>query len=446
MDLGVGFNDLKGETLGILFDHSTIVPTPGLAGIGQTGTFSIKRVDNADSLMSLLNISAEISGRYGLFGGDAQMSFMDKSNFNSQSTFLVARVQIQKSETQFFDAKIKDTAKELARTGNEKRFKELFGDYYVQAISEGGEFYAIVEVVALSKEDEKKIAGSLEASYGVPIAGIDLKIGANNDEISKISKKEINIYIRQVGGTGEAMVFQNDMDKLIETAKNFSLALAGNNGVNYRAHLKSYKTLDELPETNFMLLQAKEDALIDCARKRIIYSSLLNDIEFYDANATLYEPDPVISDEQLTKWKNQLTKLTNLLKAHAIKIADDPNFNDNFLEVIDGTPVNLSAMKLPKRIEATNAQQEFHIPNLCGIALDDAIKEIAREKLPLAVTYSFNEKTGITTTNVTKTDPAAGTTVKPGDRLCIYYDGPKAQTTVINKFSNLDHLSNAIKK
>lgn len=39
MDLRVGFDDSKGETRGILFVHSTISPTTGFVGGGQTGTF-----------------------------------------------------------------------------------------------------------------------------------------------------------------------------------------------------------------------------------------------------------------------------------------------------------------------------------------------------------------------------------------------------------------------
>ncbi|MBV8253650.1 MAG: PASTA domain-containing protein [Chitinophaga sp.] len=424
MDLGVGFDYLTGETRGCLFDRSSIVPTPGLGGIGQNGMFFMTRVDDVESLMSLLNISVEVSGRYGLFGGDAQMDFMDKSSFNSQSTFLVAKVQIQKSESQFYDAKVKDIAKDLVRSGNEKRFKELYGDFYVQSVTEGGEFSAIVEIISTCKEDEKTIAGALEASYGTPIAGVDLKVDVNNEKLSKISRKEINIYIKQVGGTGVDMIFHDEIDKLIESAKNFSLALAGNHGVNCRAQLKSYKTLDDLPESNYMLIQAKEDALNDCARKRLKYKTLLNDIDFYDVNPTFFEPDPVISDDQLTNWKSQLTQLDNLIRSHAVKIADDVNFNDDFLEVINGNPVNLSEMKLPKRIAVSSTQQEIIIPNLKTLTLDDAIKEIAREKLPLNVSYVQHDSPDAKQTMVTNTDPAPGQKVEPGAKLTIYYDGP----------------------
>jgi hypothetical protein len=152
---------------------------------------------------------------------------------------------------------------------------------------------------------------------------------------------------------------------------------------------------------------------------------MLNDLDFYDDNPTLFVPEPVITDEDLTKWKNELSQLESLLRTHAIKVAEDVDFNDNFLEVINGSPVNLSEIKLPKRIEVSSIQQEIRIPNLKTMPLDDAIKEIAREKLPLVVNYVHTEVANATQTIVTDTNPIAGTIAKPGDKLSISYTGPK---------------------
>jgi hypothetical protein len=107
MEYGVGFDDLTGETRGIIFDYSTIHPIEGLSSLGQTGSFFMKRVDDAESVYKSLNVSVEVSGRYGLFSADAKFNFMETSKFNSQSTFLVARVQINNRQKQFLEAKIK---------------------------------------------------------------------------------------------------------------------------------------------------------------------------------------------------------------------------------------------------------------------------------------------------------------------------------------------------
>jgi hypothetical protein len=141
----------------------------------------------------------------------------------------------------------------------------------------------------------------------------------------------------------------------------------------------------------------------------------------------LFDHAAIIPDEQLTKWKIELTELKNLLTKHAVKVADDFEFNDEFVEAINGTPIILSEIELPKRIEVSNISTEITIPNLTELTLDDAIKEIAREKLALNVKYTLNEVPGLAQSLVTRTVPAHGSVVKPGDPLEIYYNDNPAK-------------------
>ena len=420
MEFGVGVDDLTGETRGIIFDYDSIKYTSGLSSVGQTGYFFMKIVEDAETLFQSMNVSAEAGGRYGLFSADAKFDFMNTSKFNSQSTFLIARVQINNRQKQFFKANIKPEVIELLKNGEETLFRERYGDFYVQGITDGGEFNAIVEIKCFSKEDERKIASELQATYGTPIAGAELDVKVKSEELKSVKHKEITISCFQVGGKGPGITFETTIEGLIEKAKNFAIALGEQNSVPHIAHLKSYKTL-ELPKVNYVAIRAKEDALNDCARKRLRYLTLLNDIDFYDNNATIFEL-PVIPDERLADWKLKLTHLINELTRHAVRVVEDYSFSEFFLEQINNEPVIIGEMVLPKRIVMLE-NNKIIVLDYKTMDLDKAVLELSGKKLKIE--YRSSVDPAATRNIVYDQFPTAGTEVSPGQSVTLFYTKPK---------------------
>lgn len=119
-------------------------------------------------------------------------------------------------------------------------FRRTCGDSYVASISKGGEIVAVFTFATKSRDQQRKIAASMEGSgWGVTAsAGMKQKIA----ELARSSKLTINWF--QSGGSGSPL--PTDLDSFNSSLTAFPAAVAAAPW-NYKIELKTYEKLPNWP-------------------------------------------------------------------------------------------------------------------------------------------------------------------------------------------------------
>src|SRR5690242_8689881 len=169
-EIGMGFNSQSGRAVGTALEGFQLQePTAS----GQEVVASISIVTTHEELMEQLGMSFAAQGRYGFFTASAKASFAESSNFNSTSTFIVARCVVQNPMTRGRGFTLTHDAAGLLDPANIERFKTAFGDSFVRGLQTGGEFYAVTRITSTSVATQSKLSASLHAAYNGLITSLE---------------------------------------------------------------------------------------------------------------------------------------------------------------------------------------------------------------------------------------------------------------------------------
>src|SRR6266516_2157619 len=173
MDFGAGINSLIGQVRGDAVIRTD--PQDTLGASGQKVLINVKLDESQEDLNSALNISAEVSASFVVFGGSDKFTFAEKCGFHQFSLFLVVHVSVVNAFKQMRDVQLKPQALNLLSVGQAMRFHEEFGDVFVRGVQTGGEFAAVLEIQTTSTNDAQDVKNHLEASglFGALSGGSD---------------------------------------------------------------------------------------------------------------------------------------------------------------------------------------------------------------------------------------------------------------------------------
>jgi len=113
--------------------------------------------------MDTMGMSMEAQGRYGFFSGAVKASFVERTNYNTTSTFLIAQCLVQNPMTRGHGFKLAPAAKTLLDSNREGEFRAGFGDSFVRGLQTGGEFYTVIRITSASAETQRELAAKLQA-------------------------------------------------------------------------------------------------------------------------------------------------------------------------------------------------------------------------------------------------------------------------------------------
>ena len=319
MNYGLGVNLLNGDIAGKAVDPGAV--TPPTQAAGQTTSYNLTLINSFEELYSSLGISVDAGGQYGLFSASGKFNYAKESNFNSQSTFLLARCVVENAFTQDEDPQIRPEASALFQQGKADLFQQRYGDGFVRGMLTGGEFFAVISITSTSKEEQESIAASLQAQYGELFASIEVDTSLNSKTKSQLSGSTLSVSTYQRGGTGDDQSLTADIASVMARLKVFPEQVK-NNPVPYDVQVASYNTL-ALPEgPNPIDIQAQKDALVDYARIHLKLLTLANDIEFLQLHPEFFEDPP--DGATLDKWQDFVVNEINQLTRQASTCVDNP--------------------------------------------------------------------------------------------------------------------------
>src|SRR5262249_18662285 len=147
-DIGMGFNSDTGLPIGTCLDF-----TQPKENLSQEAESDVTIVTTHEDLMSKLHMSADLEGHYAFASGGGKVDFSTSTQYNSSSTFVIARMVLANTVDRATDFKLKPDFQHLLDT-DPTAFSRAFGDSFVRAHYKGGEFYAVMRVTSVDSKTQ----------------------------------------------------------------------------------------------------------------------------------------------------------------------------------------------------------------------------------------------------------------------------------------------------
>lgn len=414
MSFGRGVNTLTGEVLGLALQCDAPVATAGVDG--QESIVDVQMINSHEQLMKSMGLSVEASGRYGLFSAEGKFGLAEKSSYNSQSSFIVASCRVQNAFLQVNHANLLPEAAQMLKDNRPDVFKTTYGDSFVRGLLTGGEFFAVVQITSTDEETQKSLAASLHAECQGLVASGSFSMAFNQESSSKKSKTEVAINFYQRAGQDEQLAFTKNADEVLARLKAFP-SIARAHPIGYEAEVANYNTL-ALPMPNFVEIENREFALQDCARLRLKYLTIRNDIEFARTNPVFFDNLP--TDQTLQEMQNKYEMAINFLMRHASRIAGGTMEPKIFVPAeYDANLAELPLVNLTRKA----ATAYVSVPDLRGLSVTAAKQNLQQIGLVAdsnAIAVDKNSAQPLDV--VTSQDPLPGTELPAGGRVRINYN------------------------
>ncbi|MFI6600264.1 hypothetical protein ACIBHX_28805 [Nonomuraea sp. NPDC050536] len=314
-EIGMGFNSDSGLAVGTALEGFTVSSDP--VATGQTVTSTITIVSTHEELQETLGMSFEAQGRYGFFSASAKTTFSESSNYNSTSTFLVARVVVENALRRGRGFKVTGDAKALLDALRFDEFKRAFGDSFVRGLQTGGEFYAVIRITSVSVSHQTSLAATLQAEANGLVASGSFKASFEEANKSAGTRSEYTATMFQKAGSGAQISPTVEIGEVISRFKQFP-AIASDSSAAYEAEVVTYDTLP-LPVPTPEEQEAFLFALADARERKLGYIQTRNDLEFALRHPDFFRDPP--SAEVLMAAISAYTRLINAAMQHAIKLS-----------------------------------------------------------------------------------------------------------------------------
>ena len=363
MSFGRGVNSLTGEVLGVALECDQPIATAGVGG--QEAKVEVEMINTHEQLMESMGLSVSVSGHYGMFSASGKFGLAEKSSFNSQSSFIVAKCLVQNAFLQVNHAKLLPEAEALLTNNKPDTFKTAFGDSFVRGILTGGEYYAVIQITSTEEEQQQSLALSCKASCQGLVASATFKTSLDKAQASTTSETDISINFYQRAGQDEQLAFTKDVEEVLARLIAFP-AIVRANPIGYEAEIANYNTL-ALPTPNYVEIENREESLQDCARLRLKYMTIRNDIEFARSNPVFFDNLP--TDQELQETQDKYTMAINFLMRHASRIANGTIEPKLFRP--EDYDASLAMLPLVNFTRKTIGAQ-ISVPDLRGLAVESA--------------------------------------------------------------------------
>jgi hypothetical protein len=296
---GRGYNSLSGQKSGYCVlnkEPRTLIPNNN----GQKVYFEMSKISSSSELIKKLSLEASANIKFGIGDIGGKASFANESKINSYSIYLLIKIEVRNVAQSFEnDIDLKPQAYQLLEKYPEVFFKRC-GDEFVESITTGAEFYALLEIETKSQEDQKSVNAALKGTFSVVFTA-DHQFSYNLLKILKDFSTKLRIY--QAGGVNgdkfkthridgtviEEIRLPQDPDELIAYAAGFSSKVTVENSQPIFATTTRYDQLLNIPpEKSFYEVNTKQDVLNYLAKIADRLKGDLVNLEYIVQNSTQF--------------------------------------------------------------------------------------------------------------------------------------------------------------
>jgi len=315
-EIGMGFNSQSGLAVGTALDDFTVQANPTAPG-GEVFS-DVTIINSHEELMESVGMSFEAQGRYGFVSASVKAKFSQSTNYNSTSTFLVARCVVEDALKRGKNFTVTEGAKELLKPNHDpEEFKKAFGDSFVRGLQTGGEFYSVVRITSISTTTQSTLAAQVQGAFQGLVASVEVKAAFEEANKSESTRAEHRATMYQKAGIGTQLSPVVSIDEALNRFKTFP-EIVQSSPAAYETEVATYDTLP-LPLPTPVEQEAFLFALRDAREKKLHFIQIRNDLEFAFRNPMFFENLP--PSDVLSKAISDYTKLINAVTDHAIGLS-----------------------------------------------------------------------------------------------------------------------------
>lgn len=313
-DIGMGFNSDTGLAVGAALDFE-----PPAGERSQEAEASVTIITSHEQLMESIHMSAELEGRYAFSTGGAKVDYSKNSSYNSSSTFILAKLVITNDVSRGKNFRLKPDLLHLLNAGQEETFARAFGDSFVRAHYNGGEFYALMRITSVDSKTESHLSASLHAAVQGGVASLDFKASMEKANLNESTRSEFFVSFFQKGGSGAAEIGTTlDIDDIKKRLKDFPDAVK-NHPFPYFIEVATYDTVP-LPTPTKEQRESFLLALADTNQQKLKYIQARNDFQFAAEHPEFFFTPPPRAE--LLAAAGQYLQLMNAAIAHAVNLSN----------------------------------------------------------------------------------------------------------------------------
>lgn len=408
--LGQGFNALSGEFVGTGVE---VVEKVEQLATGGHADYGLEITESHTSFMSSLGLSMDASGRYGLAAADGKFELAQRAAFNTSSTYVVASCRVQNAMETVGKGRIVGEYRHFLEKKVE--FEKAFGSHFARGIQTGGEFYVVLKVTSTDKQTQSSLSAEFHAECQGLAASGEFNASFQKANASQSSETKTTIISYQKAGRDGELSYVSNPTEIIQRMRDFS-TIARHSPFGYEVEVAEYVTLP-LPEINLQAIEDREFSLADCARLRLKYITVRNDIEFARENRLFFDDLP--PNEELSQWYEMYTRALAKVQMHAQKIAG---------RLIDPVVFDLKAAEPGLILPLVNFRRvdqpsNIVVPAVTGKSVADAKRQLAGVGLVAeSSSRPLDAPGGNPLQTILSQEPAPGSVVPPGTRIRIVYE------------------------
>jgi hypothetical protein len=223
MGLGIGFNSVTAEVREKCVDiPNAALPQP--SGAGES-FFNLTTTSDLNQLSEVLGVNAQVSLGFGVYSGDASVSYMSSGQFSRYSEYLAVTQRIEKERQLIDTTKVRLTGHAKDLLGQSvANFLAACGDQFISGQVQGGYLAATFRLSASTDAEQEQIRGSLSGSG--PSGSVSVSMNKQMAEFRKQNRLEFSI---QRQGPVEDWP-QASIDSIIEYARTFPSKVKASGG------------------------------------------------------------------------------------------------------------------------------------------------------------------------------------------------------------------------
>ena len=308
-DHGRGFDATALEVMGPCVEGT--VKTLGSGS--QSVSSEMSQVETTSQLDESLGIGAAASLGYGSFSMSAAAKYAQSHSVSSFTLTYAAKSQIDSATLALDSPRLKEEFRGLSLAA----FRDKCGDYYVDGITTGGSYVAMVTISTQSAEDKQQVAAQMSAAINM-VGSASLSVDFDKTMQSVNANHEMKITEIRKGGAGEPIAV--DAKTMVENFRNFAHSVA-EKPAYYEVILKKYSTLPNYPfDTTDPYLEPALGTIETLADLSHSWGSVLNDINVFKAHPKQFRGD---DPNTLATWESDVRAILNTLSGAIRTCAGD---------------------------------------------------------------------------------------------------------------------------
>lgn len=321
--VGMGHNSVTGQFRGQALSFGALVPRP----IGRTEA-SIIQIESTEQLISSIraNVGASFKGWWSV---DAKAQLVQSTTITDTSLYALLTIRVVLQQSWCPQPTLTEDAAALLAGGNEARFIERYGDEFVNAITTGGELFALVEIKTHSYEYQQYAQGQLSVAVGVFNLEAELE--------SRLSRLETLKTTRVTMLRSGVLSAVPEAATLVEYGKQFPVEVKESGGAVIDLVKVDYGVAKGVPdEARIPRLFSQLDTLRALERHATRARNYRGTLELALAEPSIFEEfDPAV----LSKKRNVLSEIESAAEAEALILLRDPVNYSNEPKVADPSSV-----------------------------------------------------------------------------------------------------------